>query len=237
MIGAFFQCYKQPYATYKCLESFRAIYPTEPIILLSSGGYDYTTMANHYQCAYINEKENISFIQALDHKPQCMALIQRVLSAFSQLQCEYVVWLEDDVHVHKPLPTHFAYDINGFAPNCFAKQTIHQLQKYGLKPNNEYRWTGHGGSVYKREAFVQAMKQTDTIQDILTNWEHLYLSSNICQDMLFSLLILCNGGTTGSYPGHIDSEQWNPNCLIQHQYKVYYNVPLPNELQAMISFL
>jgi len=103
MLGAFFQCYKQPYATYKCLESFRKIYPTEPIVLLSSNGHDYTNMANHFRCIYLHEEENISFIQERTEQAKCARLIQRVVEAFSILSCDYVLWLEDDVHVHKPL--------------------------------------------------------------------------------------------------------------------------------------
>jgi hypothetical protein len=236
MLGAFFQCYKQPYATYKCLESFRNIYPTEPIVLLSSNGHDYTNMATHFRCIYLHEDENISFIQERNEQATCIRLIQRVVKAFSILQCEYVLWLEDDVHVHKPLPKTFAHDLNGFAPNCFSPQTITQLQNYGLDPRKTYRWTGHGGSVYNRRAFLHAMEQTDIVQHILTKWDTLHLSSNICQDMLFSLILLCNRGTTGPYEGHIDSEQLDTYCVVQHQYKAFYNVPLPSDVATLISF-
>ena len=35
-LGAYFQCYKNPYATYKCLESFRKYYPHNTVVLLSN---------------------------------------------------------------------------------------------------------------------------------------------------------------------------------------------------------
>ena len=57
--GAYLQCYKNPYATYKCLESFRTFYPDNTIVLLSDNGYDYTKMAEYFKCIYIHSNENI----------------------------------------------------------------------------------------------------------------------------------------------------------------------------------
>ena len=123
-IGAFFQCYKQPYATYKCLESFRNVYKTEPIVLLSSNGHNYGKMANYFQCTYVHSNENLPYIQELidDYKTNVKKLIDRIVSAFVQLDCKYVIWLEDDVFVNKRLPMEFKYDINGYAPNNFNKK-------------------------------------------------------------------------------------------------------------------
>jgi len=62
-LGAFLQCYKEPLATYKCLESFRSFYPDSSIVLLSDNGYDYSEMAKHFHCIYIHSNENIVFGQ------------------------------------------------------------------------------------------------------------------------------------------------------------------------------
>ena len=37
-LAAIFQCYKNPLATYECLESFRRFYPDSQIVLLSDNG-------------------------------------------------------------------------------------------------------------------------------------------------------------------------------------------------------
>ena len=60
--GAYFQCYKNPYATYKCLESFRKFYPESTIVLLSDNGYNYSEMAKKFNCIYIHEMTNLPFI-------------------------------------------------------------------------------------------------------------------------------------------------------------------------------
>ena len=60
--GAYLQCHKNPYATYKCLESFRKFYPDNTIVLLSDNGYDYTGMSKYFNCIYIHSHENVKFI-------------------------------------------------------------------------------------------------------------------------------------------------------------------------------
>jgi hypothetical protein len=58
MVGAFFQCYKQPVATFHALSNFRKSYPTSTIVLLSDNGYNYTKMAEHFNAIYIHANEN-----------------------------------------------------------------------------------------------------------------------------------------------------------------------------------
>lgn len=50
--GIYFQCYKQPYAIYKALESIRMFYKDCTIILLSDNGYDYSEIAKYFNCTY-----------------------------------------------------------------------------------------------------------------------------------------------------------------------------------------
>ena len=64
-IGAYLQCYKNPYATFKCLESFRTHYPHGTIVLLSDNGYDYTNMARHFDCIYIHA-ESLPLLTTLE---------------------------------------------------------------------------------------------------------------------------------------------------------------------------
>jgi len=45
-LAAIFQCYKNPLATYECLESFRRFYPDSQVVLYSDNGYDYIEMAS-----------------------------------------------------------------------------------------------------------------------------------------------------------------------------------------------
>ncbi len=106
-LGAFFQCYKNPFATYKCLESFRALYPIAPVLLLSDNGYDYTEMAKHFRCEYIHATESlpvwIEYTDPVSYIERPKRLLKRMLDAFERLECEYILLLEDDTVVHNEI--------------------------------------------------------------------------------------------------------------------------------------
>jgi hypothetical protein len=57
-IGAYFQCYKQPCATFRSLALFRQSYPKGTIVLVSDNGLNYSMMANFFNCIYIHDKVN-----------------------------------------------------------------------------------------------------------------------------------------------------------------------------------
>jgi len=239
--GAYLQCYKNPYATYKCLESFRTFYPDNTIVLLSDNGYDYSKMAEYFKCIYIHSNENIAFIYDDPNNfgkfENTFKLIERLIKAFELCKEDYVMWLEDDVSINNKITDIFRYDLNGFCPNFIPEQGILKLQeKYGiLDINKKYRFSGHGGSVYKRDFFIKAMKNSEMIHSILENWVYYDFPTTIAQDFLFSVVITLCGGTIGSYRGHYDNHyELDKTIDVQHQYKEYYKIPFPYELQRFV---
>jgi hypothetical protein len=240
--GAYYQCYKNPYATYKSLESFRKIYPDNTVVLVSNNGYDYTVMASYFKCIYIHSNENARQQYPLNDEGKfdnTFKFIDRVVNAFEQCNEDYVMWLEDDVSINKPIEDIFRYHLNGFCPNLIPQNSIKKLQeKYKcLDETKQYRYSGHGGSVFDRKFFIECMKQKEMIHDIIENWVYYdFQSGEIPQDILFSVIIMLSGGTIGSYEGHYDGiYNLNPNIHVQHQFKYYYNVPLPNELKYLVK--
>ena len=240
--GAFLQCYKNPYATYKCLESFRKIYPTSTIVLISDNGYDYTEMAKHFDCIYIHEKEQILFIYEffytnIDFSYNTWGLIRRFKTALSFMKEEYMMWLEDDVSVNQKITDTFRYDLNGFCPNSLSSTTINKMKEtYSfLDMNKKYSFSGHGGSVFHVANMLKYLEKKEYVEDVMLQWKNYHLCSNVCQDLFFSILIHLNQGTVGSYEGHYDCYFHNPLIPVQHQYKVFYKVPLPKELQHLCS--
>ena len=240
--GAYLQCHKNPLATYKCLESFRSFYPNSTIVLLSDNGYDYTTMAEHFNCIYIHEYENVWLtcwnIDDLSHNVQnSYKLINRMNKVFSCIKEEYVMWLEDDVSINGKIQDVFNYDLNGFSPNRFLDFQIDELyKKYTfLNKNNIYLFNGHGGSVFYKNTFLHYLKNQEIIDDILYNWKNYKLPTSLGQDYFFSLIITLNKGTIGSYLGHADCSGYkNDAIIVQHQYKVWYNIEMPTELQKYV---
>lgn len=234
-LGAYLQCYKNPYATYKCLESFRTHYPNATVVLLSDNGYDYTEMAKHFQCIYIHEEQQILLVLKLeeDYITKSYALLDRMERVFPLIQEEYIMWLEDDVSVNGVIQDTFQYDLNGYCPNVFNDFWKIDKEKYPL--TGIYHWTGHGGSVFHKNNFLKYLKNKVLIQDILVNWKTYNLTKNVGQDFFWSLIITLNGGTVGPYQGHEDCFYKNDSVVVQHQYKVWYGVPMPEELSHLVS--
>jgi hypothetical protein len=240
--GAYLQCYKNPMATYKCLESFRNHYPTNTIVLLSDNGYDYTNMAKYFNCIYIHSNENVPLcnrdFSTNQYINNVFKIIERFNAAFNLIKEDYVMSLEDDVSINGKITDVFNYDINGFCPNTYNSNMINGLNpKYThIRHTGLYRWSGHGGCVFHKNNILRYFENTDIILDVLINWQKYHLTEDICHDFLFSLLVNLNGGTIGPYEGHFDCGGWlNLDIKVQHQYKVWYGLPLPQELQYLCN--
>jgi hypothetical protein len=237
-LGAFFQCYKNPFATYKCLESFRALYPNAPVLLLSDNGYDYTEMAKQFRCEYIHATESlpvwIEYTDPVSYTETPKRLLKRMLDAFERIDSEYILLLEDDVIVHSEIfIPHNDAALFGRLVNQFSPQILAQLP---LQPSSPY-YTGHGGSVYRRAPFLDYLRNEegiDYVVGLFSNFRETHLPKNINLDQLMSLVVFYNGGRLYTLPGHIDDDEWNSDCRIQHQYKKNYKTPMPKELEHLV---
>jgi len=239
-VGAYFQCYKNPYATYKCLESFRNFYPTNTIVLVSDNGYNYSKMAEYFNCIYIHSNENLPLIY--NHIGTEGALInskkltKRFCEALLLCKEDYVIWLEDDVSINNKITDDFRYDMNGFCPNTIVTDVL--SEKYTIfKSNTKFHFTGHGGSVFHKKNTLNAIMKEEVLTDIVNNWQEYELPKTLCQDYLFSILVILNGGTIGPYKGHSErgGHDIQPDIDIQHQYKRWYGVPMPHHLKHLVE--
>jgi hypothetical protein len=240
--GVYLQCYKNPMATYKCLESLRKFYPYCSVVLLSDNGYDYTEMANFFHCIYIHDSENLLLtykdLDSGGHIVNSKKLIKRVYDAFSLCKEDYVMWLEDDVIFNGPIKDIFRHDINGYCPNRINKSILIDLKKKYpfIDENKIYRWSGHGGSVFYKKNLIKAFENEVIILDVLHNWKNYNLALDLGQDLLFSILVLLNQGTVGPYQGHADGyDKIYQSINVQHQYKYWYNKEMPNELKHLVK--
>jgi len=247
-IGAFFQCYKNPYATYKALESFRQHYPDSPIVLLSDNGYNYEKMAEHFNCKYIHATENIPVWINYQTDEQYVSmgrkLVERVCECFKQLNCEYILLLEDDVKVQNPIDQRMLQsgaDIFGYNPNSISREIMRIFhEKYNsIDINKDYYYSGHGGSFYKRDSCVDFFSNKDVVEDVLNaykDYRGTHLPTNMNQDQLLSLIIMLQNGRINHLHGHIDCHNMDvKHCFNQHIYKIFYNKPMPLELQHLVS--
>jgi hypothetical protein len=245
--GAYYQVYKNPYATYKCLESFRKLYPSNTIVLASDNGYDYNKMAKHFNCIYIHYDENLWLIyeDTEDIKKGSNGrqlewinkLLHRLSNGFKMIKEDYFIWLEDDVSVNNIINDELNCDINGYNPNAYWNSMLIKLNQVysNIKIDNRYTWSGGGGSIFNKNNILKYMQNTDIINDIGNNWYTYDLTSNIVCDFLLSLITHLNDGTVGPLNNHYDCYYLETRIDIQHQYKVYYNIEMPIELKYLLN--
>jgi len=238
--GVYLQCYKNPLATFKCLESLRRYYPNCTVILLSDNGYDYSEMAKLFNCIYIHDNEQLLLtykdLDSGNHIINSKLLIKRIYDAFLLCKEDYVMWLEDDVSINKPIVDTFKYSINGFCPNRINEKSNIELKRFYpfIEENKIYKITGHGGSVFHKQTLLQAFEKDEIITDVLINWKNYKFPSDLGQDFFFSVLVILNGGTIGPYEGHYDCNTLNPSIAVQHQYKRWYGI-FPDELKQFVK--
>lgn len=242
--GVYLQCYKNPLATFKSLESLRSHYPYCSVVLISDNGYDYSEMAKYFNCIYIHGTQNLPLIykdiDSGNHITHAIQLIKRIYYAFQLCKEEYIMWLEDDVIINKPIVDTFKYGINGFSPNNIDQFSNNNplKQKYPyMSDNNSYKFTGHGGSVFHKQTLLNAFEKEEIVMDVLLNWKNYEFPSDLCQDFFFSVLVNLNNGTVGNYEGHYDvyNNVINPLINVQHQYKRWYGIDLPDELKHLVK--
>ena len=247
--GAYFQCYKNPFATYKVLESFRKFYPTNSIVLCSDNGYDYTKMAQHFNCIYQHRVKNMWLIYSdcteIDkgvngaHIVWAKEVLQHMQSMFSLVKEDYILWLEDDLSINHMISDTCSNDINGYNPNQYWTNMKMELsKKYAhINPSNKYTWSGGGGSIFNKNTMLHYLKNEEIIDDILINWTNYDLTREIVCDFLLSLIVHLNNGTVGALNGMQDGARdiIDMSLAIQHQYKRYYNVTIPDELAYLVD--
>jgi Zn-finger protein len=240
-IGAYYQCHKNPFATFICLSSFRTYYPESTIVLISDNGYDYSEMAKLFHCIYIHDNMSARYIYKKTdvieghHIQNMYRLIERVRNAFLLVKEDYVMWLEDDVVIRNLIRDDLKYDLNGFCPNTFSQSTITKLKEnYPYLEEREYRFSGHGGSIFQKKSLLESFGNETVIHDLLQRWLE-YGFDELCQDVFFSLVLILNKKTVGPYVGHGDSCFENTNLIVQHQYKVFYGISMPDQLKHLVK--
>ena len=250
-IGGVFQCYKNARATYEVLKSFRNYYPTNTVVLLSDNGYDYTEMAKHFNCIYIHSTEHVppSFeivtpstnIKQHSIKMYCSKedfiikvsrFIDRWINMVSLVTDDFIMVLEDDICIKNKITEILKYDLNGHCPNSYRNISINELaKKYDLDTTKKYHFSGHGGSIFKRDTLLECLQNKNMINDLLDNWLD-YNFDELCSDFFLSLLLVLHGKTVGPYQGHND----NYAEVVEHQHKFWYGKELPVDLQYLVKY-
>jgi len=222
-IGAYFQCYKEPNATYHALRRFRAAYPDTTIVLVSDNGYNYTRMAAHFGAIYIHEHTNAGPCGKEDDKIRTW--LMRLCNGLALIKEEFCMLLEDDVNVISRYNESFNGSINGNFVNKIKSSTFKNIDYYKGVAEDKF-YTGHGGSVFNCCELIKILSNTDKLDWLISNWSRIGQWSSVDGDIMLCLMTLTNGGTVSQLHGHKElytNSRDLSGAAVIHQCKEYYN--------------
>lgn len=225
-LAAYYQCYKQPRAFQFVLQSFKQHHPTAPMTILSDNGNDYSQIAKEYGYTYIHDTQQIA--QATGNSVTYQAsktieYVKRFVTQVQQMQADWVILLEDDVAILKPIDTRLLkYTLNGINPHEYLPES---LSRY-LGIEGKQCYGGCGGCIFS-VAFFKGLE----LEEVLRECEKMsdIMGGPYAGDRLLTALVLRYGGTIGQYEGF--AETWYPNIRerlarnqvsVLHQYKDLY---------------
>lgn len=229
-IGAYFQCYKQPKATFNSLASFRIAYPNGTVVLVSDNGLNYSNMAKQLNCLYFHETKNTDKNWWITNKQIIFDHFERMCKYVSLIKEDYFMILEDDVFIVRRILEPFAGDLNGNRYNPIEVKFLRLFEKF-KDQEKPIPYTGHGGSVWKKESFLKFFGNRNLLEEVLNKWE--LLCGKVSEDIFMSTICLLSGGTLHHLTTHKDKLTNRVNSLndvsVLHQCKDLYEKTPFNE--------
>lgn len=253
-IDAFYICHKQPYATYMVLKKFRMFYPNSKIFLFSNNGYDYTEMAKEFNCEYNHLKKEIAGVShaynMLSEK-EMIDLFYYFLDicryVYQKSSARFIIKLEDDLDIRGSIDvSNLKGAINGPTLHKLPMDIFNQFNnyypEYKLSPIiNDVFFSGHGGCIFDRKKIVDCLMKKNIIEKIIDLYINLrILNGYLIDDVFFSILVIVCGYTIYTTEHQLElkyffSQKDDPKYVVLHDYKEYYDQPMPKELEYLVK--
>ncbi len=228
-IGGYYQCYRQPHAFMNTCESFRRVYPTSSLVIVSDNGDNFSNAATYFNALSYktNEKRGgngvTTHIKSFD---SIISFVLNFLQGAKQITETYFALLEDDVAIIRALqiPSSVCTDIIG--NNGIEAQYKGALYNYFNGKKTYYG--GCGGSLFRTSFWANL--------DIDKVKEQLSIYQNMCDsfhsDMVLSFICYSNGGSIccgqeifkTEFTETIDFQR-KKMPAVYHMYKELYNCP------------
>jgi hypothetical protein len=246
-IGAFLQCFKQPKSTIKTIQSFQQTYPGNTMVIISDGGYDYSDLCKKLNCIYIHEARMGTDIGVVTNKRENLIVwLDRLRTAAEIIQEDYIMILEDDVRVLKPVKN-IRYTLNGINREVWIgkKMTSFLKSKGAAIPARytNYYFGGCGGSIIRRQFILDNFHDLEPVIQELEQYLDDAFRGQYVSDYWLSLLTLYFGGTLGQYKGFCETWYLSfpirqyvlQNITTLHFDKTLHNLPLTSEEQSLLG--
>ena len=233
------QCFKNRKATENVVKSFRETNPSDPYVLWSDKGDDYTDLAEKYNIKFVLSEYNVG-AHVYKGKEQIFNFFDRIRKTCEMFPDKpYVIWVEDDVLFKGKIKIPEGSDFCGWANignslvHRFGKEKFNELcKKYNVTPNFDY-YTAAGGTVLSSDVFTNKFSTVEKyieedyteIQELISERYPDY-EKRLDYDVEFMMIhLVC--GKQYSVWNQITECHKNPNWMsdqytVIHGYKEYY---------------
>ena len=225
--GFVYQVYKQPKAVLEIVKSVDEYMPGAPIYMVSSGGYHYDPLAERYpNIHFVYDNYNVNLHRG---RGNLTVWFDRIKAAALWCNCSYLVLLEDDSILQKPLTDPPPHDAGGVLAHLWISPWPEQLQSTFGASNWSYQSHGMcGGSYIKVSSFLTAYANM--------NWTRIGTMHEVMDgigrknDITIAVMFMDQGYTLKPWEQLTENgKYYNANASIVHQSKMYYNVALSKE--------
>lgn len=176
-LGAIFQCYTNRRATEHALKNFRLHLPDSPLLLISDGGTDFSSLASEHKCGY-SHRENIYGNASVGYAYDAVRMIEwwnRQKSAVDFCDTDYILIMEDDVLVTSNFSIDIDFPLNGpIRGQPLSAEMVKEMVRCSGVPATNYGMCG--GSIYNARIFKSIYD--DVVNDIRENHDKLYKTAD-----------------------------------------------------------
>lgn len=218
-----YQTWKNKKAVHKVLTDFRKYFPSNPIHLISDNGADYTDYSNEFNLKYTFKNNNVFPGGKFGKIEDCYEWLNRLNTTCKMFETEWVVLFEDDVITQGNKINFPQSDSGGFIVNEWRMELTKKLQEVN-KNNVNWGYGMCGGSIFKRDAFLNAYKNIDKFPlDELSQLDTRIIGWS---DTLINCFLQYFGYTYSVWNG-MDDMSWpnrkiSKNACFIHGYKELY---------------
>jgi hypothetical protein len=191
-ISAYIQCNSNKAALYQTLASFRKVYPTEIVTLVSDRGDDFRKFAEYFQLHYYRSEQKCDPRGNLG-KAGAREYLKRIYEHCCRVTSDYVVILEEDVITKRKIHRFPSSDCAGPRFNRLAGPLSRYLQQLN-NTTQDYGYAMCGGSIFDRRVYISCYQKQNLDLDYLETLDKMVVQYS---DVVLTVLFLVNGYSYG----------------------------------------
>ena len=190
-ISAYIQCYSNKRALYETFTTFRAVYATQAITLVSDCGEDFSKFAEHFDLYYYRSERRA--IPGNLGEDGAREFLRRIYEHCLRVSSDYVVILEEDVITRRRIRSFPATDCGGPRSNRLADPMNRHLQRLN-NTTQDFGYVMCGGSIFHRPAFIDSYEKNNLDLKFLSTLDERVV---INMDVVLTVIFLINGYSSG----------------------------------------